>query len=356
MRVTSATRAKRATLPVLAVLAVLGSVAALTQVMPASAAPSEALTLVRDIPLTEKAERFDYQWVDETRSRLYIAHLGADALLVLDLADGKVRGRVKGLPSVHGVVGAPERHRIFATVTGEKTLAIIDDRSYAVLARVPAGEYPNGLTYVPRAGKVYVSNNTGVGIGVVDVIKQRALPGIEIGGGAGNTQFDAGSGHVFAAIHKVGALAEIDPATDRVIAKHVLAGTGHCHGLLVDAERRLAFAACDRKTLIAYALDEKKVTGTSPLPEGTDVLALDRALGRVYAASSSGYAGAYDITAARELARLMPTLVGPNAHSVAVDPKTHYVYFPLEDVGGRPLIRVMKPKVTAASPPDRRSN
>jgi hypothetical protein len=35
--------------------------------------------------------------------------------------------------------------------------------------------------------------------------------------------------------------------------------------------------------------------------------------------------------------------VGPNAHTVAVDPATHRVYFPLENLGGRAVLRVMKP-------------
>jgi len=33
----------------------------------------------------------------------------------------------------------------------------------------------------------------------------------------------------------------------------------------------------------------------------------------------------------------------PHAHTVAVDPKTHLVYFPLENVDGRPLLRIMRP-------------
>lgn len=32
---------------------------------------------------------------------------------------------VAGLPSVHGVVSAPEQHLVFATATAEKTLAMI---------------------------------------------------------------------------------------------------------------------------------------------------------------------------------------------------------------------------------------
>ena len=31
----------------------------------------------------------------------------------------------------------------------------------------------------------------------------------------------------------------------------------------------------------------------------------------------------------------------PHAHSVAVDPTTHRVYVPLEDVNGKPVLRIL---------------
>ncbi|CAM2172610.1 hypothetical protein PSAC2689_200084 [Paraburkholderia sacchari] len=36
--------------------------------------------------------------------------------------------------------------------------------------------------------------------------------------------------------------------------------------------------------------------------------------------------------------------VGPNAHVVGVDPSAHRVYFPLKDVNGHPVLRVMAPR------------
>src|SRR4051812_220911 len=201
------------------------------------------LKAVRDMPLPGGATRFDYQWVDAGSRRLYIAHLGADSLVVFDLREEKLVGVVPGLPSVHGVVAAPEGHLIFATATGDKSLAIIDDRTLTVSARVPAGEYPNGLAYDPKTEKVFISNNTGPGIGVVDVKQRKALPGIDLGGGAGNTQYDPATGHIFAAVHKVPILAEIDPRLGTVVARHPLSDVKSCHGLLIAASLRLAFAA-----------------------------------------------------------------------------------------------------------------
>jgi YVTN family beta-propeller protein len=127
-----------------------------------AAAGPLTLKLVRDVPLPGGPSRFDYQWMDSTTGRLYIAHLGADSIDVFDLRAGKVVGVIEGLPSVHGVVAVPERHLVFATVTGQKQLAIIDDRTLTVTARVPAGEYPNGLAYDPRTNRVFISNNARV--------------------------------------------------------------------------------------------------------------------------------------------------------------------------------------------------
>ena len=33
----------------------------------------------------------------------------------------------------------------------------------------------------------------------------------------------------------------------------------------------------------------------------------------------------------------------PHAHTVSVDPRSHRVYLPLENVGGRPVLRVLEP-------------
>jgi DNA-binding beta-propeller fold protein YncE len=205
----------------------------------ATASQPAALPLaqVADVPLPGGASRFDYQWLDPVNRRLYIAHLGAGSLLVFDLDGQRAVREIAELPSVHGVVAAPEQHLIFATVTGEKKLAIIDDRTFQIRAKVPAGEYPNGLAYAPASGRVLVSNNSGVGIGVVDVKASSALPGIDVGGGAGNTQYDATSGHVLAAVHGRAILADIDPVALRVVARYPLRGVKTCHGLLVAFQR-----------------------------------------------------------------------------------------------------------------------
>jgi hypothetical protein len=308
----------------------------------AGAQPATFLERVADVPLPGGASRFDYQWVDPGSRRLYIAHLGAGSLLVFDLHGQRVVKEIGGLPSVHGVVAAPERHLIFATVTGEKKLALIDDRTFQLRAKVSAGEYPNGLAYDPGSDRVFVSNNSGVGIGVVQVEGPRALPGIDLGGGAGNSQYDAGSGHVLATVHGRPVLADIDPAALRVVARYPLTGVKTCHGLLVASEARLAFAACggEAPRLVVFDLRARRQIAALALPPHVDVLAFDPGWRQLYAASSDGTVAVY---AARDGVREVGRgFVGPNAHSVAVDPTSHQLYFPLENVDGRPVLRIMR--------------
>jgi hypothetical protein len=298
-----------------------------------------------DVPLPGRATRFDYQWVDAERRLLYIAHLGDGALVVFDLDAQRVVAEVPRLPSVHGVVAAPDQHVVLATATADRTLALIDDRTFQVKARVPAGAYPNGLAYDPASGRAFVSNNVGPGVAVVDVKAARPLPAIDIGGGAGNTQYEAESGHVLAAVHGGAFVAEIDPAAARVVGRIELKGVSTCHGLLVASTLHVAFAACRGAgpKLAVVDLAARRELATLGLPPGIDVLAFDPELRRLYAASENGTVAVFVVAADRSVSELGSGFLAASAHSVAVDPKAHRVYFPLENVGGRPVLRVMAP-------------
>ncbi len=341
--------------PVLTLTLVLAATA-VARTAPAPAAPPIApslpLSLVADLSLPGKPSRFDYQWVDAAHRRLYIAHLGDSSLVVFDLDSQRVIQEVPHLPSIHGVVAAPTQHLVLATATAEKTLALIDDRTFQVKSRVPAGEYPNGLAFDPASEKVFVSNNTGRGVAVVDVKTARALPSIDIGGGAGNTQWDAESGHVLAAVHGSPSLVDIDPATSRVAGRIALHGVSTCHGLLVASPLGLAFAACRGAAPLLAVVDvrARRQTITLPLPAGIDVLAFDPGLQRLYAASETGMVAVFAVAGDRSVAEIGRGFLGQNAHSVAVDPTTHRVYFPLENVGGHPVLRVMDARVATSSP------
>ena len=274
------------------------------------------LEKVADVPLPGGASRFDYQSLDGESGRLYIAHLGANRLIVFDTKESSVVSEVEGLASVHGVIAVPELHRIYATATRTNELVVIDDTSLRVLARVPAGDYPNGLAYDPKDSKIYVSNNRGGKESVIDAKTNKALPPVQIGGGGGNTQYDPESNHIFVTIHVVNDLVEIDPQVDRVVGRYHLTGVQSCHSLLIDSTHRLAFVSCGGSApkLVTFDLNAKKQTGLYPIGASPDVLSFDNDMGRLYVSSESGTVSVFDEQDGK-LKKVGEAYLAPNAHS-----------------------------------------
>ena len=304
--------------------------------------PSTPLAKVADIPLPGPAVRFDYQSLDRTHGRLYIAHMNANQLVVFDVKKREVVANLDGFPGVHGVWAVPEINRVFASATGEHKLAIVEMDTLKTLAKVGPIRYPDGIAYAPGAKRVFVSDEHGDADAVIDATTHSLITAIPLGGGAGNTVYDSGSQHILVAVHEKNDLAEIDPASARIIARHPLPGIDSPHGIALDIESRLAFVAGEENSKLALVdLTTMKVLATYPVGKDPDVLAFDSGLKQLYVSAESG-----NVTVFREQGKSLvaqATLSMPHAHTVCVDPDTHLVYFPLQDMNGHPVLRIMAP-------------
>ena len=306
------------------------------------------LSLVRDLPLPGSASRFDYQSLDPTSGRLYLAHLGAGQLVVVDTRHQRVVGTVAGLPSVTGVLAVPALHRVFAAVPGRHEVAVIDDRSLQVVARLGPIGFPDGLDYAPQTHQVFVSDEGGGGELVIDARTTQIVTTIALSGEAGNTHFDPVSGCVLVAVQNRDQLVALDPTTDRVVGRYALeSGCAGPHGFLINAPARVAYVSCeDDAKLLIVNLTTMQVTASAGVGDRPDVLAVDPGLGWLYVASE---AGVVSVFAARgETLQPLGAYRAPHAHSVAVDPRTHRVYLPLEQINGRPVLRILAPNPAVA--------
>jgi YVTN family beta-propeller protein len=307
------------------------------------------LTNVNDIPLTGGATRLDYQSFDPVSGRLYIAHLGDDMLTVFDAPMQKIVGDVKNIKRVHGVIAVPELHKIYASATGTNELVVIDEPSLQITERIPAGDYPDGIAFAGKEKKIYVSDKAGKTVTVIDAVTNRPITAIPVGGPVGNSQYDAASDRIFVAVHKLNEIVEIDPQTDKIAARHALTGCKDSHGLLIDSDDGLVFAACEGNSqLVALDLAEKKQIAIFSVGEGPDVLAFDKILGRLYVASESGVVSIFEIDRksndkTKSLKEIASEFFAANAHTVAVNNSSHLLYFPLENINGKPILRIVSP-------------
>jgi DNA-binding beta-propeller fold protein YncE len=301
-----------------------------------------SLVTVADIPLPGPAVRFDYQTFDPSSGRLYIAHMNADQLVVFDTSKRQVVANLDGFKRVHGVTLAPEIHRIYASVTGNHQVAAVDTESLKTVGTGGPINYPDGLAYAPEQNKVFVSDERGGVDAVLDAASNKLITNIPLGGGAGNTVYDSASGHILVAVHGLNLLAVIDPATNQIIDRIPLPGIMNPHGISIDPAGRKAFVAGEENHSLAMVdLKTMKILSTYQVGEDPDVLAYDPDLKRLYVSAESGTVTIFQNQG--ESLALLGSLEMPHAHTVSVDPKTHLVYFPLENVGGRPILRIMQP-------------
>jgi YVTN family beta-propeller protein len=309
------------------------------------AAQPAGLTIykVDDYPLPGDTSRYDYQSYDPSTHRLYVAHLGMGVVRVFDTQQHALIGNVDGVPGVHGVIAVPELGRVYATATNANALAVIDPEQLQVVAMVPAGDYPDGLAYAPTVGKIYVSDEHGNQNVVIDAQTNELVTAIPLGGEVGNTQFDSGSGLIYAAVQTRNQIVSIDPTTDTVNGRFDTPGCDWPHGVAIDAEHRLLFAACQRNARLAvFDMNDMHVTATYDVGRSPDVLAFDPQNVHLYVAAEDGTLSAFveDAFAFGQLQTVAAaTNAGPNAHSVGLDTDTHHVFVPTLNILGQPVLR-----------------
>jgi DNA-binding beta-propeller fold protein YncE len=306
------------------------------------ASTSLPLHAVARVPLPGISARFDYQSFDPATNELWIAHMDANQLIAFDVARLRVTKTIPA-PGVHGVLVIPSLDRVYASATNKHEVLTIKASTGTVLARTPAGQYPDGLAYDPVERRIFVSDEGGGVETVLDVSGHR-IATIPLGGDAGNVQYDPVSARVLVDVQTLNQVAVIDPRSVRIVRRLAVPDCLSDHSLLIDAHDRLAFVTCEgNATLLTLNLRTMTFTARFRIGTSPDVLALDPSLHWLYVSSESGVVTVLAETPGGVL-ELGRAFLATAAHTVAVDPMTHLVYFPLQ-IGsdGGPQLLIMKP-------------
>jgi hypothetical protein len=304
------------------------------------------LELVAEVALPGNATRFDYQDIDTDRGHLVIAHMGDSEVLVLDLNDAGVVGRVPNIDTVRGVVVASSVNLIFASAINGQVVAI-DATSITETHRSTTGTAPDGVGWDPVHSVVATSDQ---GAGALSLIADSGTgtrTPVPLGTETGNVIFDSTRGLFWVTVVKASPpdqLVSVDPVSGAVQTHFDLPGCDGAHGLRLHPDAQSAFIACENNDVLARVDLASGMVVTAPVGAGPDVLAIDPGLLWLYVAAESGIVTVFDISVAG-LSSLGHEVPGNTAHTVAVDPATHRVFFPLvRGSSGLPVMRIMRPK------------
>ena len=307
------------------------------------------LVLVEDVDLPGNATRFDYQDIDTGRGYLVVAHMNDGTVLIVDLRDGSVLKELSGIPTARGVAAADEVGRIFVT-SSPNQLVLIDNMSLTEAGRVATGNAPDGVGWDPIHKTVGVSDQGDGALSLIADAGSGTRTQVPLGLETGNVVFDAVRGLFWitvVAANPPDQLVAVDPVAATVTIRIDIPGCTGAHGLRLHPDGQSTFVACEGN----YVLARVDLTGahsvvTAPTGNGPDVLSIDPGLGWLYVAAESGDLAVFDI-GMPGVALIGHDSPGNNSHSVAVDPNTHRVFFPLmSGPNGTPVLRIMRPAGT----------
>jgi DNA-binding beta-propeller fold protein YncE len=242
-------------------------------------------------------------------------------------------------------VVADEVGLIFVT-SSPNILVAIDNTTFAEVRRVTTGSSPDGVGWDPTEKIVAVSDQGDGAMSLIADAGSGTRTQVSLGVETGNVVFDATRGWFWITVVVASGpdqLVAVDPKTAMVITSIDVPGCDGAHGLRLHPDGASAFIACEGNNLLARIDLASMAITTALTGAGPDVLAIDPGLGWLYVAAESSDLTVFDID--------RPGLVlvghdnpGGNAHTVAADPVTHRVFFPLKDgPNGRPILRIMRP-------------
>lgn len=287
-------------------------------------------------------KRFDYLTIDADDHYLLSAHLAAGQTYVIDLRTNKMVATVTDTPGAEGVEYVSELKKFYTSNAGDNTIGVVDLKLMKVMKKLKTEAKPDGSTYAAPFHKLYVSDERGKAEAIVDVTKDEIIKTLHFDSETGMPQYDPVAKKVYVNLQDQNILAVIDPAIDEVVGRYPVGRCKGNHGMTLDPEHHRAFLSCEENELMTvFDLDKHQPIAFLPMAGGPDVIKFDPGLKRIYVACSSGAISVFQMDDPDHYRKLEDFPVQKKVHSLAVDPKTHRVYTPEQEEGGKPVARMV---------------
>lgn len=275
---------------------------------------------------------FDYVTVDASRRRIYAAHSGSRALLVVNADDGSVVGQVRVGP-MHGVAVDPDNGHVYTGDGDSDTISEVDPVALKVLQTAQVGGAIDAIAYDPVLHRVYADEDDGTHVYVVDTQSMKQIASVVVPGHKPEyLAIDPETHELYQNIDGMSEVAVIDPRsltvsrvikTPEVQENHPLRYDSDYHALMVGGENGL-IATYDRTG---------KLLGKTAIQQGVDQCDYDQS-SRELACAGSGQVSVLKLAADGTMSVLGTGPVAQGVHTCAIDPTTGHIFVVWSDETG----------------------
>lgn len=288
----------------------------------ATAAPPPVLAVTGEIAGPDGG--WDYLTFDPVHRRLYVSR--SNGIMVIDVDSGKVTPQLVEAQRTHIAVPVNDGDDLVVTSTTAGAALLADAMTGKVRATIPTGSKPDGAFLEPTQNLVWVLDNAGGGITLIDAKAGAKVGVIAVPGALESAAMD-GQGKVFINVEDKNEIAVVDVKARKLVAHYSLAGCDEPNGLAY-GEGRLV-AACSNNVAKVIDAATGKDLATLAIGPRPDTALYDAARRLVYIPTAADAELVLISPSETKVVGVVPTHTG--ARTQALDAKTGTLYLPAAD-------------------------
>ncbi len=272
---------------------------------------------------------FDYVTVDPARRRVYAAHTGSQALLVVDADSGKVIAQVRVGP-LHGVAVDPRTGHVFTGDGDARTVSEVDPVAATVVRSVDVPEPVDAIAFDPKSNRIYADEDDGTRIFVIDAASFKQTGTVMLPGHKPEyLAVDPESGDVYQNIADLGEFVVVDGKTLAVKRTVPTTEVGANHPLQYDSAYKTVVVGGTKGLLLSFDPQGRKL-GSAAVQARIDQCSLD-AVAHVLACAGSGNLTFVKIAPNGSLAVEGKADVAAGVHTTGFDSRAHRAWIVWND-------------------------
>lgn len=265
---------------------------------------------------------WDYLTVDAAVKRLYISH--GTKVVVFDMVKDAIAGEILDTPGVHGAVIASDGH-IFTSNGRENKASMVDAKTLATIRKIDTEGNPDFIMYDSKQREVYTFNGSGKSASVINAAGT-VVATIPLGGKPEAGVPDTAAGRVYVNNETGNSIMVIDGATHEVVATWPIAPGESAAGLAIDTKNHRLFIGAHNNKMLMMDSTNGKIVAEVPIAAGVDATWFDPGTGYAFSSCSTGTVTIAHMDSPDKLTVVQTLETARGARTMALDAATHRIY------------------------------
>jgi len=301
------------------------------------------------LPATIKGS-FDHFEIDTRRNRLFATPEDFKAVLVFDLANGKLIHQITGIERPHAVLYRADTDRLYITDGIDGSVKVYNANTYALTSRIPLLKDADCIGYDPSRKYLYVENGGGdvhesfSMLSVIDTSTDRKIAELKIDGETLEAMaLDSYRPRLYLNDKAKNTVVVVDRLKNTVIANWPITMGKDNVAMALDEFRQRLFVACRDGHIVVLDTNTGKELQALPITQGVDDLIYEPKSRRLYAVGG-GSVDVFDQISLDRYASLGSVSVGAKARTGKLSPTLNRLFVAATQSGTTPAsIHIFEP-------------